>query len=146
MKSIKDPAEIRRIEGYKALKLLEKAEKDLVDVMMDVRVNMKGPEEDDTRQPRPDEPEEYWIFEKILNERKRQDKKWGKQNHHPLYWLAILTEEIGEANKEIVEYINSNEIDKFRLQYYEIELIHSAAVIFAAINSLRRNELKEDGK
>jgi hypothetical protein len=92
------------------------------------------------------EPEEYWIFEKILNERKQQDKKWGKQNHHPLYWLAILTEEIGEANKEIVEYINSNEIDKFRLQYYEIELIHSAAVIIAAINSLRRNELKEEAK
>lgn len=92
------------------------------------------------------EPEEYWIFEKILKERKRQDKKWGKQNHHPLYWLAILTEEIGEANKEIVKYISSNEVDKFRLQYYEKELIHSAVVIFAAIDSLRRNELKEEVK
>lgn len=80
MKSIKDPAEIRKIEGFKALKLLEKAEKDLVDVMVDVRVNksheeiqkrcnmmsdymseIEGPEEDETREPRPDEPEEYWI-------------------------------------------------------------------------------------
>jgi hypothetical protein len=79
MKSIKDPAETRKIEGFKALKLLEKAEKDLVDVMVDVRVNKSheeiqkrcnmmsdymaydGPEEDDTRQPQPDEPEEYWI-------------------------------------------------------------------------------------
>ncbi|MBU2346616.1 MAG: hypothetical protein KJ888_20695 [Gammaproteobacteria bacterium] len=86
------------------------------------------------------------MFGKILEERKRQDKKWGKQNHSPLYWLAILTEEIGEANKEIVKYISSNEVDKFRLQYYEIELIHSAAVIFAAIDSLRRNELKEEVK
>src|SRR5574343_1096309 len=79
MKSIKDPEEIRKIEGFKALKLLEKAEKDLVDVMVDVRVNKSheeiqkrcnmmsdymaydGPEEDDTRQPQPDEPEEYWT-------------------------------------------------------------------------------------
>jgi hypothetical protein len=140
MKSIKDPAETRRIEGYKILRG-DKCETAFVNSK-----EINPEEEDDTRQPRPDEPEEYWIFEKILNERKRQDKKWGKQNHHPLSWLAILTEEIGEANKEIVEYIYSNEIDKFRLQYYEIELIHSAAVIIAAINSLRRNELKEEAK
>ncbi len=31
-----------------------------------------------------------------LRECARQDEKWGKQNHDPLTWSAILTEECGE--------------------------------------------------
>lgn len=32
----------------------------------------------------------------VLKERVAQDAKWGMQNHHPLEWLAILSEEVGE--------------------------------------------------
>ena len=36
-------------------------------------------------------------------ERKRQDAKWGEQNHNDLKWLAILSEEMGKLAKEILE-------------------------------------------
>jgi len=38
----------------------------------------------------------------ILTERERQDQKWGEQDHESLYWLAILTEEIGEVAQAIL--------------------------------------------
>lgn len=33
----------------------------------------------------------------ILDERARQDAKWGVQNHNPAVWAVILGEEVGEA-------------------------------------------------
>ena len=36
----------------------------------------------------------------VLAERERQDAKWGEQNHDPFTWGAILTEEVGEWQKE----------------------------------------------
>jgi len=38
----------------------------------------------------------------VLAERRRQDSKWGEQNHLDLTWLAILTEEVGETAQEIL--------------------------------------------
>lgn len=32
----------------------------------------------------------------IAAERRRQDDKWGQQNHDATVWLAVLTEEVGE--------------------------------------------------
>ncbi|WP_375270004.1 hypothetical protein [Enterococcus sp. DIV0212c] len=40
----------------------------------------------------------------MINERKRQDKKWGEQNHSLLLWLSIIGEEFGEMCKEANEY------------------------------------------
>lgn len=40
----------------------------------------------------------------IARERDRQDAKWGPQNHSPLEWMAILSEEVGEAAKEALEH------------------------------------------
>ena len=39
----------------------------------------------------------------VIEERARQDKKWGEQNHTDLYWLGILTEELGELAQTIIE-------------------------------------------
>jgi NTP pyrophosphatase (non-canonical NTP hydrolase) len=36
------------------------------------------------------------ALEAILEERKRQNEKWGKQEHNPFVWFAILSEEVGE--------------------------------------------------
>lgn len=33
----------------------------------------------------------------VLNERERQNQKWGEQNHDDGWWTAILAEEVGEA-------------------------------------------------
>ena len=71
----------------------------------------------------------------ILNERVRQDSKWGEQNHHPFAWMTILGEEYGEACQ-----------DALRAQYkltitsdYRKELIEVAAVALAAVECLDRH-------
>lgn len=40
---------------------------------------------------------EQQIIQAIQAEVLRQRQKWGEQRHHPHTWLAILTEEVGEA-------------------------------------------------
>ncbi len=42
------------------------------------------------------------IVNDIFQERKRQDAKWGEQNHDDERWLAILTEEVGELAQEVL--------------------------------------------
>lgn len=69
------------------------------------------------------------IFEDIRRERKRQDGKWGIQNHNIHVWNTILSEETGEVAKAILE---SN------MEEYRKELIQVAAVAVAAIESLER--------
>lgn len=45
------------------------------------------------------------TFEELVAlERKRQDEKWGEQNHSPAWWLAILVEEIGELAQAILRH------------------------------------------
>ena len=70
------------------------------------------------------------IVKFIMAERARQDEKWGEQNHDIYKWLAILGEEVGEANKAALEN-----------DYSELmqELIQIGAVTVAMIESLERN-------
>ena len=70
------------------------------------------------------------IIKKIIAERNRQDVKWGEQNHDVYKWLAILGEEVGEANKASLEENYDELID---------ELIQVGAVTVAMIESLERN-------
>lgn len=71
----------------------------------------------------------------IEKERRRQDTKWGPQNHSPLEWLSILTEEVGEVAKAI----NEAHWGGAPLTEYRAELVQVAAVAVAAIESLDRN-------
>jgi len=70
------------------------------------------------------------IIKLILEERQRQDLKWGEQNHNIYKWLAILGEEIGEVNKAALEDDYNEVID---------ELVQIGAVVIAMIESLERN-------
>ena len=63
-------------------------------------------------------------LQEIMEERVRQDRKWGEQNHPNLYWLGILTEEVGELARAIIERRQTNE-DIRR------ELVQIAAVCLA---------------
>lgn len=38
-------------------------------------------------------------LEDVLEERSRQDEKWGEQNHDPFTYITILAEEFGELAK-----------------------------------------------
>ena len=44
------------------------------------------------------------ILLEIRQERQRQNEKWGPQDNKPIEWIAILTEEVGEAAKEALDY------------------------------------------
>lgn len=79
----------------------------------------------------------------IMEERARQDEKWGEQNHDPYKWMVILAEEYGEACREALEAetaANLSLVD-IHLMAYRKELIETAAVALAALESLDRNEL-----
>ncbi len=71
------------------------------------------------------------VLANVVIERKRQDQLWGEQNHHPYKWLAILGEEVGEANKAVLEG---------SMIKYRNELIHAAAVAVAAVEALDRGK------
>ena len=88
------------------------------------------------------------ILTRVLFERKRQDEKWGQQNHNPCEWIAILGEEFGEASKEALEahFNYPGESKEDRLLRYRKELIQVAAVAVSMIESVDRNELAAIGK
>lgn len=74
------------------------------------------------------------ILDAVKQERERQDRLWGEQNHGVMVWLGILAEEFGEVAKEANE-IHFNDRHPFD---YRNELIQTAAVCIAAIESLDR--------
>ena len=43
------------------------------------------------------------IFDDITSERKLQLDKWGEQRHDDEFWHLILSEEVGEVAKAILE-------------------------------------------
>ena len=93
------------------------------------------------------------IIDEIKQERWSQNEKWGIQDHSAIEWIAILTEEVGEAAKEAVNFrfnnpnkrqrISQEEIQKMRMADYRRELIQVAAVAIQAIESLDRQAKPE---
>lgn len=71
------------------------------------------------------------VFASINEEREKQDKKFGVQNHGDLYWLAILTEEVGEAAQAVIQERTYEEVEK--------EMLHVAAVAVSWIECHLRN-------
>lgn len=91
------------------------------------------------------------VLRDVMGERRRQDEKWGQQNHGPMPWSAILGEEFGEVCKaglelEFGEYDGpapSNEdvrlLREQRLDHLEEELVQVAAVAVSWVECIRRN-------
>jgi hypothetical protein len=68
------------------------------------------------------------VLELVLDERRRQDKKWGDQEHPTETWYLIAGEEFGEIGKAILE-----------LEDYDIiaeEVIQLAAVLVNFVGHL----------
>jgi NTP pyrophosphatase (non-canonical NTP hydrolase) len=82
------------------------------------------------------------IIQSVLDERERQDSKWGEQNHFPQFWTGILGEEYGELCEAINETVFDNVSDKGGYQNMRKEAIHVAAVAIGFLECLERN--KED--
>lgn len=81
------------------------------------------------------------ILQEIQAERQQQDAKWGQQNHSPIEWLAILGEEVGEANQHALQAHFSKDAlyQAEQLVAYRKELIQIAAVAVAMAESIDRN-------
>lgn len=77
------------------------------------------------------------ILADVSKERDRQEAKWGEQNHEPFVWLAILGEEVGEANQAAVQAFFDRDEQKWH--QYEKELIQVAAVAVSMLECLARN-------
>ena len=75
------------------------------------------------------------VMAEVLDERRRQDDKWGVRDQHPYLWMTILGEEYGEACQGAL-YIYGDDVNKGNA--YRNELIQVAAVAIAAIESFDR--------
>ena len=71
------------------------------------------------------------IIEDVIEERERQDQKWGKTKHAALVWNAILNEEVGEVAHEILNTSTPN---------MKTELVQVAAVVFAWLEQIIERE------
>ena len=74
------------------------------------------------------------IYNKIDDEREYQDNKWGIQQKNNYIWASILTEEVGEAHKAILEG------NKIRLQR---EIIQVIAVGVAWLENIKQGCFNE---
>lgn len=71
----------------------------------------------------------YSVAAQAVAECERQDDLWGRQDHTPAQWLAILTEEVGEVAKEIADGLGH----PFKGLQYRAELVQVAAVALQAV-------------
>lgn len=82
-------------------------------------------------------------LQSVMEERIRQDRKWGNQDHlSNEIWLAILTEEVGETAKTLLEYsdlMHSRELLRG-------EVVQVCAVALAWLEKLEREEQHEQYK
>jgi NTP pyrophosphatase (non-canonical NTP hydrolase) len=69
--------------------------------------------------------------ELILQERSRQDGKWGLQRHSHADWLVIVTEELGEVCAEI----QAVTADSTRREHLRKELVQVAACLVLWLES-----------
>lgn len=80
------------------------------------------------------------IIEKVIEERKRQDDKWGEQNHTAPVWGMIIGEEYGEMCKAINEF-GFNQTPEAEQQIYT-EAIHTMASCMAMLECIERSRNK----
>jgi NTP pyrophosphatase (non-canonical NTP hydrolase) len=76
----------------------------------------------------------------VWQERKRQDEKWGEQNHSPEWYYLILAEEVGEVAQAILQTRFGGEHGGWK--NVAKELVQVAAVAVAMLECLDRNTPK----
>lgn len=75
------------------------------------------------------------VLKEVTHEREKQQYKWGQQDHHPFTYLAILGEEVGEANQAACQSLWGG----MKWADYRTELVQIAAVAVAMIECHDRN-------
>lgn len=80
----------------------------------------------------------------VREERDRQDAKWGEQNHGPVAWIAIHTEELGEAAREAMHAEGMEDDKPGAWDRYVKETVQLAATAQAAVECVLRNNIFGD--
>lgn len=82
------------------------------------------------------------IEQNIREERKRQNLKFGVQNHDPMTFMCILTEEVGEAAQAAndARFAKTKFAEQTNLIAFREELVQVAAVAKQMIECLDREE------
>jgi hypothetical protein len=90
------------------------------------------------------------AFAALLQERLRQDAKWGEQNHDPITWLAILGEEVGEASQNALTARfhqhsppgcgSAAEFREDQLRCFRTEMVQVASVALAIVECMDRDQ------
>ncbi|MTI56131.1 hypothetical protein [Geosporobacter ferrireducens] len=81
------------------------------------------------------------AIESVIAERKRQDDKWGEQNHEPTVWMGILGEEFGELCQAVNEtYFDNGPEERKKGGYHNMraEAVQVAAVAVSIVECLDR--------
>ena len=78
------------------------------------------------------------VLKEVSKERWKQDLKWGEQNHDGPLYLTILSEEVGEVGKAILDF----RFGKKDLEEIRAELIQVAAVAVAMIEAFDRGHCR----
>ena len=90
------------------------------------------------------------VIKDIINERSRQEEKWGEQNHDPFAWMTIFGEEFGEACQKALTLRfykgpaggggcgDESEFRQFTHDELRHQLVQCAAVAMAAVECLDR--------
>lgn len=96
-----------------------------------------------TQDQQPAAPDAAAIYDAIRAERARQDTKWGPptaRTHGGAVWLTVLTEEVGEAARALLNLRVSNTAQHItptvRVQNLRAELVQVAAVAVAWLEAL----------
>lgn len=77
----------------------------------------------------------YKVISDVAKERGRQNEKWGEQNHMDPVWLAILSEEVGEAAQALLH----NKFGGDHAGTLRKELVQVAAVAVQWIECIDRH-------
>ena len=76
------------------------------------------------------------ALDDVAGERKRQDAKWGEQNHDDAMWFCILGEEFGELAQAVLH----TKVGGRAAGTVREELVQTAAVAVAWIEAMDRRK------
>lgn len=93
------------------------------------------------------------VLKDVERERERQQEKWGTQRHDFTVWQTVLSEEVGELAKEILDFrvwihkIEQGYADPMRITEDDQALLRAVQTIdrresFAALNRMREEAVQ----
>jgi NTP pyrophosphatase (non-canonical NTP hydrolase) len=84
------------------------------------------------------DPIQQRAVDDVLDERARQDARWGVQNHDTITYLAILMEEVGETAQAALEMRFGG--PRGTEAHVRAEAVQVAAVALAIVECLDRGQ------